>query len=101
MADYCVTGVNRKNPNDDRVSELKLWQHIKEKETGNWKWNLLGKKSADFVAELLAQKNKVFSGKEIKENGKTVRLQKGFEIEIVLRISENDENFKISDMPEF
>lgn len=100
MTEYCVTGVNRNNPNDDRVSELKLWKRIDD-DAGKWHWGFVGKKSSDFVAELLTGGNKVFSGKETKENGKTVRITKGFPIEIVLRISENDENFKISDMPPF
>lgn len=101
MTDYCVTGVNRKNPNDDRVSELKVWKYVISEKTGKRIWSLLGKKSSNFVADLLAKGDRVFSAREEKENGVLKQIKRGDEIEFVLRIAGNDEKFKITDMPSF
>lgn len=96
MTDYCVTAVNRNNKGDNRVSELKVWERRFNKEEEKWEWWPLGGKSARYVAKLLADGHKVFSGEE-----KEKTISRGDEIEFVFRIAGNHEHVKITDMPEF
>ena len=100
MTKYCVTAVNRANKNDDRVSELKVWEYKFYKEKNEWLWDCLGKKSANFVVGLLAENHEVLSAKEIKEGDK-LKIKAGHKIEFVLRIADNNDKVKITDMPSF
>lgn len=101
MTKYCITAANRNSTKDDRVSELKLWEH-KQNDQKKWEWHLLGKKTLNFVAALLADGHEVISGKEVKnDKGKITNITSGAAIEIELRIAKNDEKFKITDLPEF
>ncbi|QJP72060.1 MULTISPECIES: hypothetical protein [Burkholderia] len=99
MTKYCITGANHKNANDDRASEFKVYQ-LAQEEDGTWMWNSLGKKSLNFVANLLATGNKVISAKIVKEGDKRV-MEEGYPIELELRIAKNDKKFKITDLPTF
>jgi hypothetical protein len=96
VTDYCVTAVNRNNKDDNRVSELEVWERYFNKEKDKWLWRPLGKKSAKFVAKLFAEGHKVFSGEE-----KETTISLGDEIEFVFRIAGNNEHVKITDMPSF
>lgn len=99
MALYCITAANHKNSKDDRASEFKLWEYVPDTDD-SWGWNLLGRKSLNFVAGLLADGNEVVSAKEIVRDNR-ITIRKGAAIEISLRIAKNDEQFKITDLPEF
>ncbi|MDR6643574.1 hypothetical protein J2X57_002795 [Luteibacter sp. 1214] len=100
MTNYCVTAVNRNNKDDNRVSELKVWELYFNKEKNKRQWRPLGGKSAKYVAKLLADGHKVFSAERRKEDGEW-KIFRGDEIEFVFRIAGNNEHVKITDMPEF
>jgi hypothetical protein len=95
MTKYCVTAANHNNEKDQRASEFQLWKFVQNGE-GEWVWRSQGKKSLNFVAELLAQGNEVLSGEEKPES-----IIPGAAIELELRIARNDKNFKITDLPTF
>lgn len=92
MATYCVTAVKRTNPNDDRVSHFDLWELTPDGQA----WNSLEWKSLNYVAALLIKGNEVLSGTISNE-----KMETGYPLELELRIAKNDEDFKLTDMPEF
>lgn len=95
MTKYCVTAANHNNTKDERASEFEVWIWKQNKEE-KWVWIGLGKKSLNYVAELLAQGNEVLSAKENPTN-----ITTGHPLELELRIAKNDKNFKITDLPTF
>lgn len=95
MTTYCVTAANHNGAKDGRASEFKLWEYKKNKDN-EWVWSPLGKKSLNFVAALLAAGHEVVSGEENEKS-----ITRGAAIELELRITKNDKNFKITDLPEF
>ncbi|THJ54915.1 hypothetical protein E9536_08490 [Burkholderia sp. LS-044] len=96
MAKYCITGANHNGAEDHRASEFNVWERKLNNDKTKWVWGHVGKKSLDYVASLLAKGHEVVSGEEGKDT-----ITPGAPIEIVLRIAKNDENFKITDLPEF
>ncbi|MCO8321128.1 hypothetical protein ABEG10_11785 [Burkholderia cenocepacia] len=100
MTKYCITAANHNNPDDDRASEFELHQLVKKEKEEGWVWNRLGKKSLNEVAALLAQGHEVISAEREKQGDKYV-MNKGYPIELELRIAKNDKKFKITDLPTF
>ncbi|HDR9098762.1 TPA: hypothetical protein QDB15_005357 [Burkholderia vietnamiensis] len=100
MAKYCVTAANHNGTKDGRASEFKVWEWKLDTTDNKSKWFPLGKKPLNFVANLLATGNAVVSAKEVKK-GNELKISTGAAIELELRIAKNDENFKITDLPEF
>ncbi|WP_155632121.1 hypothetical protein [Burkholderia vietnamiensis] len=96
MAKYCITAANHNGTKDDRTSEFKVWEWKLDAKDNKSKWFLLGKQPLNFVAGLLVNGHEVISGKEGEE-----KITSGAAIELELRIAKNDENFKITDFPEF
>lgn len=92
MAKFCITAVNHKNPTNHVASTFKVWTFSKNSD----KWISLGGQSINFVLALLANGDEVFSAKE---NDTTITL--GASLEIELRTSKNNEDYKISTMPKF
>lgn len=100
MGKYCITAANHNSKKDSRASEFKVWEWRPDAKDNVYKWCFFGKKSLHDVAKLLATGNEVISGKEVQRSD-GIRIQPGAPIEIELRIAKNDEDFKITDLPEF
>lgn len=92
MARFCITAANHTNPSNHVSSTFNVWAFSKNTE----KWVPLGGQSISFILTLLANGNAVFSAKE---NDTTITL--GAPLEIELRTSKNNEDYKISTMPSF
>lgn len=94
MGKYCVTAANHNNEKDERASEFKVWEQVKK--DNKYVWSPLGKKSLNFVVDILSKGNEVFTAKQ---NADSITL--GYPLEFELRITKNDKNFKITDLPTF
>jgi hypothetical protein len=92
MGKYCITAANHKNVSNHCASQFRVWEYDSVKSA----WKPLGSKSINYVTDLLAAGHTVLSGKK---NETTITL--GAAIEVELRITKNEAQYKISTMPTF
>lgn len=93
MEKYCITAANHKNKNNHCASQFKVWKYDVSKNN----WTPLGGKSINFVNDLLAGGHAVLSAKINDDN----KISLGAAIETELRITRNETQYKVSEMPAF
>ncbi len=94
MAKYCITAANHRNRNNHCASQFELWEYDQSKEH----WTPLGGQSINFISDLLSGGHTVQSAKLSADRG---NLSLGAPVELELRITKNETNYKISEMPKF
>ena len=93
MAKYCITAAKPKNAAQHLKADFNLWKA--EEKDGKISWSPQGWKRGTEIAALLGAGHQVLTAKE---NDTTIST--GAAVEMELRISKNEMNYKISDMPE-
>lgn len=100
MAKYCITAIRRDNPDNDCASRFKLFEYVEKGD--RWFWSIVNRRGVSiyYIADLLSDGHEVLSAEEI-ESGSNTRIKTGVAVELELRIVDNDERYKISQMPDF
>ena len=93
MSKYCITAAHPKDAAHHINSEFKFWEWRLRGQ--QWKWVPTGWKRVSEIAALLEAGHEILTGKE-GPNG----IRNGAAVEAELRISHNDTNYKISEMPD-
>lgn len=93
MADYCITAARPKNATRHLKSEFNLWKA--EKINGETLWSPQGWKRGTAIATLLGAGHRVLTAREEDDS-----ISIGAPVEMELRISKNETEYKISDMPD-
>ncbi len=92
METYCITAARPNDAEHHLNTEFKLWR--REQRAGQSKWIPEGWKRIAAVVELLEAGHEVKTAKQ-GANG----IRTGAPIEVVLRISRNDTDYPIGEMP--
>jgi hypothetical protein len=90
MTEYSIVAARPKNASNHLKSQFKLYELNKKNESDLVDWKSIGE-----VNDLMRAGHEVRTGKIIDEI-----LDTGAAVEIELRITKNDTNYKISNMPD-
>ena len=93
MPRYCITAARPKNATHHLKSEFKLWKS--QDKDGRTSWSSEGWKRGAEIAALLDANHQVLTA-----NRTSTGISTGKPVEMELRISKNETNYKIGDMPD-